>query len=113
MDLMSAKDILELGQYDVAALWATVAVEQEAVRALAAKVVLEISLEGLGDCDRSTDLQRKALKTGVLTIIETGRAASWSVLFRDMKNTYPTDVESRDRSFEMVVVGAWVVTVSA
>lgn len=56
MDLMSARDILELGQYDVARLWETVAVEQEAVHALAAKVVLEVSLEGLGDCDRSTGL---------------------------------------------------------
>ena len=93
MDLMSAKDILELGQCDVARLWATVAVEQEAVRALAAKVVLEISLEGLGDCDRSTGLQRKALDKGVLTIIETGRLALGSVLVRDMENTYLTDVE--------------------
>ena len=67
MDLMSARDILELGQYGVARLWETVAVEQEAVRARAAEVVLVISLEGLGDCDRSTGLQRKALDKGVLT----------------------------------------------
>ena len=69
MDLMSARDILELGRHDVARLWETVAVEQEAVRALAAEVVLVVSLEGLGDCDRSTGLQRKALDKAVLTII--------------------------------------------
>lgn len=46
---MSARDILELGRHDVAHLWETVAVEQEAVRARAAKVALVVSLEHLRD----------------------------------------------------------------
>lgn len=93
MDLRSARHILELGRHDVARLWETVAVEQEAVRARAAKVALVVSLEGLGDCDRSTGLQRKALGRVVLTIIEAGPLALGSALFRDMENTYPIDVE--------------------
>ena len=77
MDLMSARDILELGRHDVAHLWETV--EQEAVRVQAAKVVLVVRLEGLGDCDRSTGLQRRALGKGVLTIVG---LASWQWCLR-------------------------------
>ena len=85
MDLMSARDILELGRHDVAHLWETVAVEQEAVRARAAKVVLVVSLEGLGDCDRSTGLQRRALGKGVLTTVEAGPLALGPALFCDKR----------------------------
>lgn len=83
MDLMSARDILKLGPHDVAHLWETVVVEQEAVPALAAKAALVVSLEGLGDCDRSTGLQRRALRKGVLTIVETGPMAVGSSLCCD------------------------------
>ena len=72
MDLTSARNILEFERHDVARLWETVAVEQEAVRARAAKAVLVVSLEGLADCDRSTGLQRKALDKRVSTVIKAG-----------------------------------------
>ena len=93
MDLMSARGILELGQHDVAQLWEIAAVGWEAVRARAAKAVLVVGLEGLGDCDRWTGLQRKALGERVLTIVEAAPVASGSALICYKESTYLTDGE--------------------
>ena len=64
-----------------------------AVPAQAAKVVLVVGLEGLGDCDRSTGLQRKALGERVLTIVEAPPVALESALFCYKHSTYLTDAE--------------------
>ena len=112
MDPMLARGILELGRHDVVHLWEIVAVGQEAVRARAAKFVLGVGPEGLGDCDRSTGLQRKDLDERVLTIVEAAPVALESAVLCYKESTYLTDVELTDRSFETVVVGALVGTVS-